>query len=77
VRARQAGRQVPRAAPHPAGLTPHRRASPAPLLPPHPPTPTPSYGIRGLIIDPYNELDHRRSSHVTETEFVSQMLTKV
>ncbi|KIY91921.1 hypothetical protein MNEG_16042 [Monoraphidium neglectum] len=35
------------------------------------------FGIRGLIIDPYNELDHRRPSHVTETEFVSQMLARV
>lgn len=33
--------------------------------------------MRGLVIDPYNELDHRRPAHVTETEFVSQMLSKV
>jgi twinkle protein len=33
--------------------------------------------VRGLIIDPYNELDHRRAGHVTETEFVSGMLTKI
>lgn len=35
------------------------------------------HGIRGLVIDPYNELDHQRSSHQTETEYVSKMLTKI
>ncbi|URE40908.1 DnaB-like helicase C terminal domain [Musa troglodytarum] len=35
------------------------------------------YGIRGLVIDPYNELDHQRSSNQTETEYVSHMLTKI
>ncbi|XP_051125285.1 twinkle homolog protein, chloroplastic/mitochondrial-like [Andrographis paniculata] len=35
------------------------------------------HGVRGLVIDPYNELDHQRSSSQTETEYVSQMLTKV
>jgi hypothetical protein len=35
------------------------------------------YGIRGLVIDPYNELDHRRPKTMSETEYVSQMLTKV
>lgn len=35
------------------------------------------YGVRGLVIDPYNELDHQRSVHQTETEYVSQMLTKI
>jgi twinkle protein len=35
------------------------------------------YGIRGLVIDPYNELDHQRPASMTETEYVSQMLTKV
>ena len=35
------------------------------------------HGIRGLIIDPYNELDHQRPRSMTETEYVSQMLTKV
>ena len=35
------------------------------------------YGIRGLVIDPYNELDHQRPLHMTETEYVSQMLTKI
>jgi hypothetical protein len=35
------------------------------------------YGIRGLVIDPYNELDHRRPKTMSETEYVSKMLTKV
>ncbi|CAA7014244.1 unnamed protein product [Microthlaspi erraticum] len=35
------------------------------------------YGIRGLVIDPYNELDHQRTIRQTETEYVSQILTKI
>jgi twinkle protein len=35
------------------------------------------HGARGLVIDPYNELEHRRPSHMTETEYVSQLLGKV
>lgn len=35
------------------------------------------YGIRGLVIDPYNELEHKRPGGMTETEYVSQMLAKV
>lgn len=35
------------------------------------------YGIRGLVIDPYNELEHRRPPNQTETEYVSQLLSKV
>uniref|UniRef100_A0A7N0REB7 Uncharacterized protein n=1 Tax=Kalanchoe fedtschenkoi TaxID=63787 RepID=A0A7N0REB7_KALFE len=35
------------------------------------------HGIRGLVIDPYNELDHQRPAIQTETEYVSQMLTMV
>ncbi|KAJ7947418.1 twinkle-like protein, chloroplastic/mitochondrial [Quillaja saponaria] len=35
------------------------------------------HGVRGLVIDPYNELDHQRSVSQTETEYVSQMLTKI
>lgn len=37
----------------------------------------PRFGIRGLVIDPYNELDHQRPTYMTETEYVSQMLTKI
>jgi twinkle protein len=35
------------------------------------------HGIRGLVIDPYNEVEHRRPSNMTETEYVSQLLGKV
>lgn len=35
------------------------------------------YGIRGLIIDPYNEVEHKRDRNQTETEYVSLMLGKV
>ena len=35
------------------------------------------YGIRGLVIDPYNEIEHRRPSSQTETEYVSELLSKV
>jgi twinkle protein len=35
------------------------------------------YGIRGLIIDPYNEIEHRRPANMTETEYVSQLLGRV
>lgn len=34
-------------------------------------------GIRGLVIDPWNELDHTRPNGMTETEFVSQSLTRL
>lgn len=35
------------------------------------------YGIRGVVIDPYNEIEHQRPGHMTETEFVSQLLGKL
>jgi twinkle protein len=35
------------------------------------------YGIRGLVIDPYNEIEHRRPANMTETEYVSQILGRV
>ena len=34
-------------------------------------------GIKGLVIDPWNELDHSRAPGVTETEHISQALTKI
>jgi twinkle protein len=34
-------------------------------------------GIKGLVIDPWNELDHKRSGFLTETEYISQALSKV
>lgn len=35
------------------------------------------YGIRGLVIDPWNEIEHNRAPNLTETEHVSQSLTRV
>ena len=35
------------------------------------------YGIKGLVIDPYNEVEHHRDRNMTETEYVSQILGKV
>jgi twinkle protein len=35
------------------------------------------HGVRGLVIDPYNEIEHRRPASMTETEYVSQLLGKV
>ena len=35
------------------------------------------HGIRGLVIDPWNELDHTRPTGMTETEYISQALTKI
>lgn len=35
------------------------------------------YGIRGLVIDPYNEIEHRRPPAMSETEYVSQLLGRV
>jgi twinkle protein len=35
------------------------------------------HGATGLVIDPYNEIEHQRPAGMTETEFVSQMLAKV
>ncbi len=35
------------------------------------------HGVRLLVIDPYNELEHRRPEGQTETEYVSQVLSMV
>lgn len=35
------------------------------------------HGIRGLVIDPYNEIEHKRHNGQTETEYVSEILSKV
>lgn len=34
-------------------------------------------GIKGLVIDPWNEIDHARPSGQTETEYISMVLTKI
>ncbi len=35
------------------------------------------YGIKGMVLDPWNEIDHSRSSGKTETEYISECLTKI
>lgn len=34
-------------------------------------------GIQGLILDPWNEIEHSRPANLTETEYISQTLSKV
>jgi len=34
-------------------------------------------GIQGLVVDPWNELDHSRPQGLTETEYISQCLTRI
>lgn len=34
-------------------------------------------GIQGLVIDPWNELDHSRPPNLSETEYVSMALTRI
>lgn len=59
------------------------------IMPPEEGTPTVEYilekakievarmGVKGLVIDPYSELDHSRPQGMTTTEFVSAFLSKV
>lgn len=35
------------------------------------------YGIQGVIVDPWNELEHQRPGRMSETEYVSAVLTKI
>lgn len=35
------------------------------------------YGIRGLVIDPWNELEHTRPMHLGRDEYLAQQLSKV
>jgi twinkle protein len=35
------------------------------------------HGVRGLILDPYNRFEHKRPSGMSETEYVSDMLSRV
>jgi twinkle protein len=36
-----------------------------------------SHGIRGLVMDPWNEIDHSRAAAISETEHISQCLSKI
>jgi len=35
------------------------------------------YGINGLILDPFNEFEHLRSPHISETEYIGRFLSKL
>jgi len=35
------------------------------------------HGIKGLVIDPWNEIDHSRPANLSETEYISMCLTKI
>ena len=35
------------------------------------------YGVRGVVIDPWNEIEHNRPSNMTETEYIGQALVKI
>jgi twinkle protein len=35
------------------------------------------HGVRGLVIDPYNEIEHMRPRGMTETEYISELLSKL
>ncbi|MBF0589279.1 MAG: AAA family ATPase [Magnetococcales bacterium] len=35
------------------------------------------YGVNALIIDPWNEIDHHRPTNLSETEYISQALSKI
>lgn len=34
-------------------------------------------GVKGLVIDPWNELEHMRPRHMSETEYISQALSQL
>lgn len=34
-------------------------------------------GIKGLVIDPWNNMDHERPANLSETEYISQSLTRI
>jgi twinkle protein len=35
------------------------------------------YGINGLVLDPWNEIEHTRTSAMSETEYISKALTQI
>lgn len=36
-----------------------------------------THGIKGLLIDPYNYIDHKLSKHQAETSYISELLSKI
>lgn len=35
------------------------------------------HGVKGIVLDPWNEIEHHRPTHLSETEFVSEALGKI
>jgi len=35
------------------------------------------YGVNGVVLDPWNELEHQRPANMTETEYIGAMLHKI
>lgn len=35
------------------------------------------HGVKGVVLDPWNEIEHHRPTHLSETEFVSEALGKI
>jgi len=35
------------------------------------------FGVKGIVLDPWNELEHKRPSNMSETEYIGQSLTKI
>ena len=35
------------------------------------------HGVKGIVIDPWNEIDHSRAQGLTETEYISQCLSEI
>lgn len=35
------------------------------------------HGIKGLVVDPWNELDHSRPGNLSETEYISETLSRI
>ncbi len=35
------------------------------------------YGINGLVLDPWNEIEHARTAGISETEYISKALTQI
>jgi twinkle protein len=35
------------------------------------------YGVKGIVIDPYNEIEHKREAGFNETDYISKFLSKI
>lgn len=36
-----------------------------------------NYGVKGIVLDPWNEVEHQRPNNMTETEYIGQCLMKI